>query len=187
MQREHLPCFTRCSLRVHRLSSINFIFCVHVHMCITVHADINSTLGIQSWEKEVKIFFILLLTNTVNIMYYHSDTSPCYCCTVRAAQCSACFWAFWMQSWLIVRRGKKERMVNDRHVSRQYLDLQFDYISGLVYDTLYFRKLLSYTGNFELADLVAKLIRILKEGVCVFLFWGFFLFWDPQHRASKCK
>lgn len=73
-----------------------------------------------------------------------------------------------------MRRGKKERIVNDRHVSQQYLDLQFDYISGLVYDTLYFRKLLSYTGNFELADLVAKLIRILKEGVCVFLFWVFF-------------
>lgn len=36
-------------------------------------------------------------------------------------------------------KGKTERMVNDRHVSRQYLDLQFDYISGLVYDTLYFR------------------------------------------------
>lgn len=69
--------------------------------------------------------------------------------------------------------GEEDRMVNYLCVSLQYLDLQFDYISGLVYYTLYFRKLLSYTGNFELVDLVAKLIRSLKEGV-----WGIFNFFS---------
>lgn len=57
MQRVHLPCFARCSLRVHRLSSINFLFCVHIHMCVSQWMLTSAGPLDDSHEKEFKKFF----------------------------------------------------------------------------------------------------------------------------------
>lgn len=57
MQREHLPCFARCSLRVHRLSSINVLFCAHVHMCVSQCMPTSAGPLDDSHEKKSLNFF----------------------------------------------------------------------------------------------------------------------------------